>query len=85
MGCGRKRWKDEVRVKRLKIVQAAWQEKTTVFAKIMRGVVWCTQIKSSADGLILETKKFVDHVGMLLWRIVGWVGYGSGCHLLTYS
>jgi hypothetical protein len=60
MGCGWKRWKDEVGIERLKIVQAAWQEKTTVFAKVMRGAVWSTQLKSSADGLILETK-FVDH------------------------
>jgi hypothetical protein len=41
-------------------VQAAWQEKTTVFAKNMPGAVWSTQLQSSADGLILETK-FVDH------------------------
>jgi hypothetical protein len=39
MGCGWKRWKDEVGIERLKIVQqAAWQEKATVFAKVMRGV-----------------------------------------------
>jgi hypothetical protein len=60
MGYGWKRWKDEVGIERLKMVQAAWQEKTTVFAKVMRGAVWCTQSKSNADNLILETK-FVDH------------------------
>jgi hypothetical protein len=31
-----------------------------VFAKVMRGVVWCAQSKSNADNLIPETK-FVDH------------------------
>jgi hypothetical protein len=60
MGCGWKRWKDEVGIERLEIVQAAWQETTTVFAKVMRGAVWCTQSKINADNLILETK-FVDH------------------------
>jgi hypothetical protein len=46
------------------------------------GVVYTT-LKYSADGLILETK-FVDHGNAAVWRIVGWVGYGSGFHLLTY-
>ena len=66
MGCGWKRWKDEVGIERLKIVQAAWQEKTTVFAKVMRGAVWSTQLQSSADGLILETRgnpMYRDHQG----------------------
>jgi hypothetical protein len=43
MGCGWKRWKDEVGIERLKIAQAAWQEKKSVFAKVVRGAVWCAQ------------------------------------------
>jgi hypothetical protein len=39
MGCGWKRWTDEVDIERLMAVQAAWQENTTVFAKVMRGTV----------------------------------------------
>ena len=60
MGCGWKRWKDEVGIERLKIVQAAWQEKTSVFSKVVRGAVWCAQKGSAASGLVFETQ-FVDY------------------------
>jgi hypothetical protein len=45
MGCGWKRWKDEVGIERLKIVQAAWQEKKPVFSKVVRGAMWCVRKK----------------------------------------
>ena len=60
MGCGWKRWKDEVGIERLKIVQAAWQEKKSVFSKVVRGAVWCAQKSSVASGLVFETQ-FVDY------------------------
>ena len=31
-----------------------------MFAKVMRGAVWCAQLKSNAEHLVLETK-FDDH------------------------
>jgi hypothetical protein len=52
--------KDEVGIERLKIVQAAWQEKKSVFAKVVRGAVWCAQKSSVASGLVFETQ-FVDY------------------------
>jgi hypothetical protein len=53
---GRMRWI----LRRLKIVQAAWQEKTSVFSKVVRGAVWCAQKSSAASGLVLENQ-FVDY------------------------
>jgi hypothetical protein len=77
MGCGWKRCKDEVGIERLKIVQAAWQEKTSVFLKVVRGAVWCAQKSSVASGLVLEPQ-FVVYGTPEVEDIVGLVDCGSG-------
>ena len=39
MGCGWRRWRDEVGIERVKIVAMAWEEWDTTFARVMRGAV----------------------------------------------
>jgi hypothetical protein len=55
MGCGWKRWRDEPGIERPRILQIAWQEKDSVFAKVMRGAVWQLQQDSGASDLVLES------------------------------
>jgi hypothetical protein len=55
MGCGWKRWRDEAGIERLRIFQMAWQERDSVFAKVMRGAVWQLQQDSDASDLVLES------------------------------
>jgi hypothetical protein len=52
MGCGWKRWKDEVGIERLKIVQSAWQGKNSVFAKVVRGAVCTGRVVGGVDGSV---------------------------------
>jgi hypothetical protein len=57
MGCGWKKWSDEAGIKRLRILQLAWQEHDSVFGKaIMQGAVWQMQIGSGASDLALESR-----------------------------
>ena len=37
MGCGWKRWSDEVGIAKLQMLLTAWEEKDTTFSKVMRG------------------------------------------------
>ena len=39
MGCGWRRWRDEVGIERVKIIAMAWEEWDTTFARVMRGAV----------------------------------------------
>ena len=39
MGCGWRRWRDEVGIERIKIIAMAWEEWDTTFARVMRGAV----------------------------------------------
>jgi hypothetical protein len=62
MGCGWKRWKDEVGIERLKIVSTSSvaREKASVSSKVVRGAVWCAQKIVWHQALVLETQ-FVDY------------------------
>ena len=40
MGCGWRKWQDEVNLERLKILITAWEERTTVFGRMMRPIEW---------------------------------------------
>ena len=48
MGCGWRRWSDEVGIERLLAVVQAWEEHTTVYARVVRGAVW--QMQRESDG-----------------------------------
>ena len=39
MGCGWRRWRDEVGIERVKILAMAWEEWDTTFGRVMRGAV----------------------------------------------
>jgi hypothetical protein len=70
---GRKWWRDETGIERLRILQMAWQEKGSVFAKVMRGAVWQLQQDSGASDLVLESRFVGDEV-----PAVEWVDCGGG-------
>ena len=48
MGCGWKRWSDEVGIAKLQMLLTAWEEKDTTFSKVMRGAVWKMQSEVGA-------------------------------------
>jgi hypothetical protein len=52
MGCGWKRWQDEAGIERLRILQMAWQERGSVFAKAMRGAVCGNSDKTVARQIL---------------------------------
>ena len=48
MGCGWKRWSDEVGIAKLQMLLTAWEETDTTFSKVVRGAVWKMQSEVSA-------------------------------------
>jgi hypothetical protein len=60
----------------VRILQMAWQEKDSVFAKVMRGAVWQLQQDSGASDLVLESRLL--EMKLQLLRIHGWDDCGSG-------
>jgi hypothetical protein len=54
----------------------AWQEKDSVFAKVMRGAVWQLQRDSGAPDLVLEPPFTGDEIAAVTTR--GWDDCGSG-------
>jgi hypothetical protein len=77
MECGWKRWRDEARIERLRILQMTWQEKGSVFAKVMRGAVWQLQQDSAARRISCWNHRLLG-MKLQLWRIHGWDDCGSG-------
>ena len=53
MGCGWRRWRDEVGIERVKIVAMAYEEWDTTFAKVMKGAVAQMQEEHGRDTLVL--------------------------------
>ena len=55
MGCGWRRWSDEVGLERLMATVLAWEEWDSVYAKVVRGTVWLMQRESDGGaGVALE-------------------------------
>ena len=50
MGCGWRRWRDEVGIERVKIIAMAWEEWDTTFARVMRGAVRRTDAGGARAG-----------------------------------
>ena len=55
MGCGWRRWSDEVGFERLGAVVRAWEEWDTVYARVVRGAAWRMQRESDGGaGVVLD-------------------------------
>ena len=52
MGCGWRKWQDEVNIERLKILMLAWEEPNTVFGKVMRGAMATMQAECPGPDLV---------------------------------
>ena len=74
MGCGWRRWSDEVGFERLTAVVQAWEEHGSVYARVVRGAVWRMQRESDGCvGVALEGRYLLtghgDFFHHIWWKI----------------
>ena len=66
MGCGWRRWRDEVGVERVKVLAMAWEEWDTTFARVMRGAV--AQLQEGGDGTNGQRPVGADDIWIWIWN-----------------
>ena len=74
MGCGWKKWSDEVNIERLKMVLQGWQEENTTYGEVIRGALHQLQTTRGGAGLVME--RSAGAVGDMADGT--WMGHGWG-------
>ena len=83
MGCGWKKWSDEVNIERLKMVLQGWQEENTTYGEVIRGALHQLQTTRGGAGLVMERSAGAQG-RWETWRMGhGWGSCGYGWESMT--